>query len=287
MNTKRFVIITGMSGAGKTTAIKTLEDMDFFWVDNLPPTLIPKFAQLCSSSGFNKAAIAIDDSHENFSKDLQDSLLIIKELGYDCFVLFLDSADEILVRRFSEHYRKHPDAPQGRILEGIRKERDKLRSIRGIANKIIDTGEMKTPHLKERIKELFFTPCDESNPIIIHLLSFGYKYGIPLDADLIFDTRILPNPFYEQSLQNRDGADNEVQDFVFQDGDGHKLLEYLSSFMQFLIPLYIKRSKTQLTVGIGCTGGRHRSVAVSIKLREFLQSNNYNTTLSHRDIKKS
>lgn len=286
MKNRKFIIITGMSGAGKTTAIKTLEDMDYFWVDNLPPALIPTFAQLCSSSGFDRVAIACDDSGENFAKDLMKALPAIRDYQYEYYILFLDAPDNILVRRFSEHYRKHPEAPTGRLLEGITREREKLQDIKGMADKLINTGDMAKVRLKEEIKRLFSLTEGGEFSMIVNLLSFGYKYGIPLDTDLLFDTRILPNPFYEPALQEKDGRDPDVQAFIFQGEEGTELLEKIKSFLEFLIPHYINRGKNHLTIAVGCTGGKHRSVAVSIKVLQFLQEKSCQVFLDHRDIKK-
>ncbi len=287
MKKGEFVIITGMSGAGKTTALKTLEDMDFFWVDNLPPSLIPKFAQLCSTSGFKTVAVAADDSGEDFYGELCEALECLPALGFNRRIMFLDAPDEILVRRFSEHYRKHPLSPSGRLMDGIRKERERLTELRGQADNVINTGDMTRAQLREQISGFFYMPGETTYPIMITILSFGYKFGIPLDADLVFDTRVLPNPFYDPELQHRDGTEKEVQDFVFADEEGEKLLNHIFEFLDFIIPHYISKGKPHLTIGIGCTGGKHRSVAVSVKLQEYLKAGKYRIFLNHRDIKKT
>lgn len=287
MKKGEFVIITGMSGAGKSTALKTLEDMDFFWVDNLPPSLIPKFAQLCSTSGFKTVAVAVEGTGDKFYPELKEALQCLPALGLSGRILFLDAPDEILVRRFSEHYRKHPLAPAGRLMDGIRKEREKLTDLLGQADNIINTGDMTRAQLREQITGLFCAPGEATYPIMITILSFGYKFGIPLDADLVFDTRVLPNPFYDPELQHRDGTEKEVQDFVFAEEEGEKLLNHIYDFLNFIIPHYINKGKPHLTIGIGCTGGKHRSVAVSVRLQEFLKSEKYKIFLNHRDIKKT
>lgn len=286
MNVKEFVLITGMSGAGKTTAIKSLEDLNFFWVDNLPPSLIPTFVQLCSTSGFNRVAVAADDGAQDFISELQVSLETVREYNFNTQIIFLDAPDEILIRRYSETYRKHPLASSGRLLDGIEKERGKLREIRGLADIIIDTGDMKRGELKEEITRLFFQSEDGSPPIMITILSFGYKFGVPLDVDLVFDARILPNPFYDPNLQCKNGTDESVRQFVFRGDEGHILLDYIYQLLEFIVPLYIRRGKSYLTIGVGCTGGRHRSVAVAIQLAKFLQGKKYQTFINHRDINK-
>ena len=287
MKNGEFVIVTGMSGAGKTTVLKTLEDMDFFWVDNLPPSLIPKFAQLCHGSGFKMVAVAADDSGESFYQELVKGMECLSSYGFEKKILFLDSPDEILVRRFSEHYRKHPMAPSGRLMDGIRKEREKLRELKGLADQIINTGDMTRFVLRERIINLFYNSGERSYPIMITILSFGYKFGVPLDVDIVFDTRILPNPFYDPKLQPKDGTDEKIQEYVFAGDEGEGLLKRIYDFLEFIIPLYIKKGKPHLTIGMGCTGGRHRSVAVAVKTGQFLKEQNYKIFLNHRDIKKT
>jgi len=281
-----FAVIIGMSGSGKTTAIKILEDLDFFWVDNLPPSLIPKFAQLCCSSGFKQVAVAADDSGDKFVEDLQEALQTLSSYGFRSRIVFLDAPDDILVRRFSEHYRRHPMAQSGRIMDGIRKERVRLSELKGKADRIINTGDLTRAQLREEITRFFFHSENGVSPIIVTILSFGYKYGIPIDVDLVFDTRVLPNPFYDPKLQNKDGTEEEVREFLFGEKVGEELLEHLYRFLKFMIVHYIKRGKPHLTIGIGCTGGRHRSVAVAAKLSEFLKANNYTSYLNHRDINK-
>ncbi|MCE1248241.1 MAG: RNase adapter RapZ [Firmicutes bacterium] len=287
MSIKEFVIIAGLSGAGKTTALRAFEDMDFFWVDNIPPLLIPKFAQLCSSSGFSRIALVADDMGDNFSSELQEALSHIDDPSLKKRIIFLDAPDDILVRRFSESYRRHPLSKTNGLLKGIIKERGKLQDIKGRADLIIDTGAMTASNLREEITRLFHESVDGAPPITISVMSFGYKYGIPLDADLVFDARILPNPFYEPTLQDKTGIEEEIQQFVFAGEEGEVFLVKLFDLVNFMVPQYIRRGKAHLTICTGCTGGRHRSVAVAVKLTDFLKNLNYNVFLDHRDINKN
>jgi RNase adapter protein RapZ len=285
---KDFIIITGLSGAGKTTALKCLEDLNFFCVDNLPPQLVAKFGQLCITSGFDQVAMAVDDSQESFKKELKLAISTLMELDYKVQMIFLDAPDEILVRRFSTNYHKHPLASTGvRILDGIRMERRMLREIRGQADRIIDTGDMTLRQLKEEITRMFFRWEDGTPPITITILSFGYKFGIPRDADMVFDARILPNPFYDPNLQPLDGRTELIQNYVFQDDTGKEFMSKLTDIMDFLLPNYIAKGKSHLTVAIGCTGGRHRSVALSSNLAKFLKDKNYRVFQEHRDLSRS
>jgi RNase adapter protein RapZ len=285
---KDFIIVTGLSGSGKTTALKCLEDLNFFCVDNLPPQLISKFGQLCIASGFDQVAMAVDDSQEEFKRELKQAISTLTELDYKVQMIFLDAPDEILVRRFSANYHKHPlTSTGGRILDGIRMERKMLQEIRGQADRVIDTGEMNLRQLKEEITKLFFKWEDGTPPITITILSFGYKFGIPRDADMVFDARILPNPFYDPGLQPLDGEAEEIQGFVFQDETGREFLDKISDIMAFLLPHYVARGKSHLTVAIGCTGGRHRSVALASRLAEYLKSENYRIFQEHRDLSRS
>jgi UPF0042 nucleotide-binding protein len=228
-----------------------------------------------------------DDMGDNFAAELQESLSHIDDPGLKKRIIFLDAPDDILVRRFSESYRRHPMSKAHGLLKGIVKERGKLQEVKGRADLIIDTGAMTAANLREEITRLFFRSEDGAPPITISVMSFGYKYGIPLDADLVFDARILPNPFYEPTLQDRDGTGEDVQKFVFAGEEGELFLVKLFDLVNFMVPQYIRRGKAHLTVCLGCTGGRHRSVAVATKLTEYLKSNNYNVFLDHRDINKN
>ncbi len=285
MTDLRFVIITGLSGAGKSQAIRSLEDLDYFCVDNLPPTLLGKFAELCTTSNgrINKVALVIDIRGGEFFGSLFGSLEQLEKEGVDYEILFLEASDEVLIRRFKETRRPHPLAPQGRVAEGIKAERARLEQLRGRASKIIDTSEL-TPHqLKEKVTALF-TNDPEQEKMGITVVSFGFKHGIPLDADMVFDVRFLPNPHWVQSLRPLTGEHPDVYDYVMKWPVTQKFVQKLTDMIDYLIPYYIKEGKTQLVIAIGCTGGCHRSVALAIRLHEYLRLKFQRVSLEHRDI---
>ena len=284
----RFVVVTGLSGAGKTQAIRGLEDLGFFCVDNLPPALIPKFAELCAQSEgkINKIALVVDIRGGGFFDYIYESLNTLKDLGIKCEILFLEASDETLVRRFKESRRRHPLSDKGSTLEGILKERARLEELKGEAHKIIDTSNLTNKQLKEQITSMYGTTSEEQS-LTITVMSFGYKYGIPLDADLVFDVRFLPNPHYIDDLRPLTGNDKQVQDYVLDSPVSKTFMRKFSGLMKFLIPHYIKEGKTSLTIAIGCTGGQHRSVTLANKLAETLDTKNYNVNKRHRDIEKN
>jgi len=281
----RFVIVTGMSGAGKTQVMNCLEDMGFFCIDNLPPTFVPKFAEICYQSGgkLNKIALAIDLRGGDFFNDLAGALAELSNAGYAYEILFLEASDETLVKRFKETRRRHPLAPQGRILEGIRLERARLEEIRGLANKIINTTGRTPQQLRKEITEIF-AAGGYLERMIITIVSFGFSQGIPLDADLVFDVRFLPNPFYNESLKPLTGNDPEVQEYVLKWPVTQKFMQKFLDLIDFLLPHYATEGKTHLTIAIGCTGGNHRSVTVANKLFEHLKAANHNVIIEHRDV---
>lgn len=283
----RFVIVTGLSGAGKTQAIRGLEDLGFFCVDNLPPTLIPKFAELCAQSEgrVNKIALVVDIRGGGFFDSVYESLESLKNLGIKCEILYLEASDETLVRRFKESRRRHPLSDKGSTLEGIIKERARLEELKGEAHKIIDTSNLTNKQLKEQITSMFGASSEEQS-LNINVMSFGYKYGIPLDSDLVFDVRFLPNPHYIDELRPFTGNDKQVQDYVLDSPASATFMRKVSGLMKFLIPHYIKEGKSSLTIAIGCTGGQHRSVTLANKLAEALDTKNYNVNKRHRDIDK-
>lgn len=282
----KFVIVSGLSGAGKTQAMRALEDLGYFCVDNLPPTLVPKFAEACGrgSGKIQKIALAIDIRGGEFFEDIFESFNYLTREGYNYEVLFLEANDDALVKRYKESRRKHPLAPDGRILTGITCEREKLRKVRDKANNIINTTKLSTRVLREKITEIYAEEGQVETEIIITVLSFGFKYGIPVDSDLVFDVRFLPNPFYIKKLKPYSGLDNPVKDYVFSFEETNKFIEKLTDMLSFLIPNYKKEGKRQLIISIGCTGGRHRSVAIADKTYETLCEKGFKANIDHRDI---
>lgn len=280
----RFVIVTGLSGAGKTEATKSLEDMGYFCVDNLPPRLIPKFAEACNSGNIDKVALVIDIRGGVFFDDLFESLMYLKSSEFKYEILFLDASDDILVKRFKEARRSHPLAPQGRVLTGISEERNKLREVKDRADIIIDTSKYAIRDLREKINEYYGDEKSPEKQLSITILSFGFKYGIPVDSDLVFDVRFIPNPFYIPELKKYSGSDEPVKKYVLDQKETQGFIEKLEDMLRFLIPNYIKEGKRQLIVSIGCTGGRHRSVAIANAIHEQLLNDSFDSRIEHRDI---
>lgn len=279
-----FVIITGLSGAGKSQAVKILEDMSYYSMDNLPPALLPNFAELCieSTKLVDKSAVVVDIRGGIFFDDLFKSLQILKEKGLKYSILYLDATDEVLVKRYKELRRPHPLSPDGRIIDGIKTERIKLREVKQKADYIIDTTNMNLGRLKEEIKSIFLEGKISHN-LTISIISFGYKYGIPNDADLIFDVRFMPNPHYVSELRPLTGNNKKIQDYVMKQDVSKIFVDKLVDMLKFLLPNYTKEGKSQLVVGIGCTGGKHRSVTIANVLADILGEQNYRILLSHRD----
>ena len=278
------VIITGLSGAGKSQAVRCFEDLGYYCVDNLPPSLLPKFVELClqSEGKIPRIALVIDIRGGRFFDSLFESLDSLNQQGIYYEILFLEAADEILVRRFKESRRRHPLSPLGRVLEGIAQERQRLEELRGRANKIIDTSNLSVHELKEQITDLFGSRSTGSQ-ITLSVTSFGYKYGILMDADLVMDVRFLPNPYYVEGLRELTGTDDRVKKFVL----GHEVTRgFVTQFIQllkFLIPHYIAEGKTHLGIAIGCTGGQHRSVVIAIEIGDALAEMGYPVLVKHRD----
>ena len=284
----RFIIVTGLSGAGKSEATKSLEDMGYFCVDNLPPTLITKFAEACSQSAgkIDKVALVIDIRGGVFFNDLFQSLKELSKEQFKYEILFLDASDEVLVKRFKEKRRSHPLAGNGRVIKGIELEREKLREVKQNADIIIDTSKYKIGDLREEMTKRFGDEIIPEKQMAITVLSFGFKYGIPVDSDLVFDVRFIPNPFYIPELKPFSGLDKPVNDYVLEQEETIEFLEKLNGMLDFLISNYKKEGKRQLIVAIGCTGGRHRSVAIANEIYKSLHEKNYNVYIEHRDIKE-
>ncbi|HHX24393.1 MAG: RNase adapter RapZ [Tepidanaerobacteraceae bacterium] len=283
----KFVIITGLSGAGKTLAMRVFEDYGYFCVDNLPPALIPTFIQLCRQSikRINKIVLVIDIRGGGFFDNLFESLKEMSELGFHYDILFLEASDEVLIKRYKESRRRHPLAVEGRIVEGISSEREKMAKLREVADHIIDTSFKKPSELKEEIV-FRFIEREKQVPLIINLVSFGFKQGIPLDADLIFDVRFIPNPFYIDELRPFTGEDSKIKNYVMKWPESRQFLKKLIDMIQFLIPYYVREGKNQLVIGIGCTGGRHRSVAFTDEIAALLKAERNKVFVDHRDIDK-
>lgn len=281
----RFVIVTGLSGAGKSQAIKSLEDLGYFCVDNLPPALLPKFADLCyqTEGKFDRIALVIDIRGGKFFDDLFESLYQLKMQDYHYEILFLDASDDVLIKRFKESRRSHPLAIDGRIADGIDEERKKLAEVKSKADNIIDTSNLTPRQLKEEIVNIFLEG-KEFEGIIISVVSFGFKYGIPLDSDLVFDVRFLPNPYYVEVLKKKSGKDEPVREYVMRWTEAREFLTKVTDMAEFLIPYYIKEGKTHLVISVGCTGGRHRSVVIANQIYEALKSSGHRVIIDHRDI---
>lgn len=280
----RLVIVTGMSGAGKTQAIKFLEDMGFFCVDNLPPALMPKMAELAlqSEGKLSRLALGIDIRGGQFFDHIVNSLGDLEKAGFAYQILFMDASDETLVRRYKESRRRHPLAQQGRLLEGIRKERRLMQELRGRASKIIDTSARKVIELRRELSD-FFTQDEEGIGLHVNVVSFGFKHGGILDADLLFDVRFLPNPHYVEDLKALTGETRAVQEYVMKWSVTQQFFKKLTGLIGFLLPQYIAEGKSQLTVAVGCTGGQHRSVCIACKLADWIRERGYSVSIEHRD----
>jgi len=303
----RVILISGLSGSGKTTAIKALEDIGFYCVDNLPILLLPKFIELCEQSGGKISKVAVvEDIRGTASypvweesevaqggKDfLEDSRRVIQNLqkeGYSIEILFLESSDPMLMRRFSETRRQHPLAVGGSIREGIRLERERLQGIRDMANQVIDTSDFNVHQLKDRIQR-YVQEGLNSGQMTVTFLSFGYSFGIPFEADLLLDVRFLPNPYFVEELKRLKGENPKITEYVLQWEETKEFLQRVQEFIRFLLPLYIRERKTHLTIAVGCTGGRHRSIVIVNRLAEMLRDEwverGVSLSVRHRDAEK-
>ena len=285
----RFVIVTGMSGGGKSTAIRMLEDLGFYCVDNLPVSLIEKFAEVVSmpAGEITKVALGLDVRTDHKFEEVISAIGAVREKGYPVEVLFMDASDDILIRRYKETRRAHPLSGELRVEDGIIKERKILEDIRAKADYVIDTSQLLTRELREMLENIFVNN-KAYNSLMVTILSFGFKYGIPVDADLVFDVRFLPNPFYIEELKTKTGNDEAVRDYVMAFAEAGEFVKRLKDLLRFLIPGYIKEGKSSLVVAIGCTGGQHRSVTIANAVYEALKDGgNYGIKIAHRDAKKA
>lgn len=282
----RFVVVTGMSGGGKSTALRMLEDAGFYCVDNLPVPLIEKFVELIAAPDgeVTKVALGLDVRADQAFGDVQKILENLKANGYLFEILFMEANDKTLLKRYKETRRMHPLSFDGRIEDGIRKERKVLNDIRNKSDYVIDTSNLLTRELKEELERIF-VQNEEYNSLMVTILSFGFKHGIPADADLVFDVRFLPNPFYIDELKYKTGNDKEVQDYVMGFLEASVFIDKLADMVEFLIPNYIKEGKYQLVIGIGCTGGKHRSVTLANHLYMRMKNKgSYGLKIDHRDV---
>lgn len=282
-----FLIVTGMSGAGKGQVLKYLEDMGYYCVDNMPPVLLDKFATLCAEGGFvEKPAFVIDVRGGKFLEAFMPSLNSLKETGNTYKVLFMEASDETIVRRYKENRRVHPLLENGGyVLDAIDEERQTLQPLKEVADFVIDTSTTTLQELRKKVQDI----CDASRnveDIQVNVVSFGFKYGTPIDCDLVFDVRFIPNPFYIEELKYLAGTDKPVSDYVLSSSETVEFIAKLSDMLDFLLPNYVKEGKSTLSIGIGCTGGRHRSVAIAEEVYRLLQEKNFKTSIKHRDIGK-
>lgn len=282
-----FTIITGLSGAGKSEAMNCFEDAGYFCIDNMPPSLLPKMSELLTQEGgkISHVAVVSDTRGGIYFDELLDSIAVIKAQKVACSIIFLEASREALIKRFKETRRRHPMAPSGSISEGIELEQKKLAALRGAADLVIDTSDLQVSQLKNLIDREALTD-KKRDGLAISITSFGYKYGTPIDADLLMDVRFLPNPHYIPALQPLTGLDRPVKSFVNDSDVTKSFFRRYCKLLEFLIPHYIKEGKSHLTIGIGCTGGRHRSVAISSRLHDRLTRKGYHPSLRHRDISR-
>lgn len=288
MKSHRVVIITGLSGSGKSTALKALEDIGFYCVDNMPVVLLPKFLkiQIEASKEVPEVAMVMDLREKNFLEKYTKIFSRLTDRGYKIEILFLDASDDSLLHRFSETRRVHPLSVKGSVMDGINLEREKLLPLKQMADKVIDTTSCNVHQLKD-IVQRYFLSTTASQKLVIHVTSFGYRYGVPADADIVLDVRFLPNPYFIDDLKQLDGHNHHVRDYVLGSEESRIFIQKLYELMAFLIPLYEKEGKSRLNIALGCTGGRHRSVVLANQLGSYFSGKNYMVTINHRDITKS
>ena len=285
-DTLELVIITGMSDAGKTVAVQSFEDLGYFCIDNMPPTLLPTFWELVKESGkISRIALVIDLRSRDFFKEVDSLIATLDNTQLvTTRIIFLDSSDSVLVSRYKETRRNHPLAPDGRVSEGIAKERELLMDLRTRAQIIIDTSDISPRQLRERLIKDFATK--DYQTFHVEVMSFGFKYGVPIDADIIWDVRFLPNPHYIPELRPQTGMDAPVYDYVMKQPETQAFYSKLIDVIEFCLPGYKKEGKSSVTIAIGCTGGKHRSVAIAERIANHLKTDNYAVNISHRDYMK-
>jgi UPF0042 nucleotide-binding protein len=288
MKPLHIMIISGLSGSGKSTAMKALEDSGFYCIDNMPATLIPTFIELCqhSTRGLSKVAIVVDIRGKEFLEDFQKRIQDLRGKGHDVKILFLESANDVLIRRYSETRRSHPVGKERGIPlpEAVKEERGEMAFLREIADEIIDTSNLNVHQLRDSIMERLTT--QPTTRMKVTLLSFGYSYGLPAEADIVMDVRLLPNPFFVRELRALTGKDKKVKDYVLKQEETTKFLQRFSDMIQYLIPLYKKEGKSYLTIAVGCTGGKHRSVVITEQLAAMMSQQEKDITVRHRDIER-
>ena len=285
----KIIIVTGMSGAGKSTALNVLEDEGYYCVDNMPISLMPKFAELADGhnqdKGYNNIALGIDIRSGHSLAELDSVLDYMKEKKYEYTIVFLGSSDEVLIKRYKETRRAHPLAKDGRVDKAIMLEREQLKFLKQRADVIIDTSQLLTREFKEELEKIVLGR-KEFNNLMVTVLSFGFKYGIPSDADIVFDVRFLPNPYYVEELRPLTGNDKKIQDYVMKAPEAEEFLERVDGLIQFLLPNYVKEGKSSLVIAVGCTGGKHRSVTLANAIAKRLSKTPYGCKVEHRDIEK-
>ena len=285
----KIIIVTGMSGAGKSTALNVLEDEGYYCVDNMPISLMPKFAELADGhnqdKGYNNIALGIDIRSGHSLAELDSVLDYMKEKKYEYTIVFLESSDEVLIKRYKETRRAHPLAKDGRVDKAIMLEREQLKFLKQRADVIIDTSQLLTREFKEELEKIVLGR-KEFNNLMVTVLSFGFKYGIPSDADIVFDVRFLPNPYYVEELRPLTGNDKKIQDYVMKAPEAEEFLERVDGLIQFLLPNYVKEGKSSLVIAVGCTGGKHRSVTLANAIAKRPSKTPYGCKVEHRDIEK-
>jgi RNase adapter protein RapZ len=282
----QLVVVTGLSGSGKSTAIHVLEDHGFYCIDNLPVALIPRFVDLWESSQeeVRRIALGVDVRERHLLAELPSVFAELRTRGVALEVIYLEASDDVILRRFSETRRPHPAAEGGGLVDGIRREREKLKAVREASDRIIDTSGLTVHELRATLRDLL--QRTETGTMTVALMSFGYKYGLPTDADLVFDCRFLPNPFFVEELRHRVGTDQAVADYVLDRDETRQLLERVMALLDFALPRYQHEGKSYLSIAVGCTGGRHRSIALIEELRRRLTDRGYRVLVRHRDVER-